>query len=344
MKWIKNKLKMVHIFVIMMAAMEIAVAESISVLFYFMVFLKVDSITSFLIASSMTIFTSMTLGTYLSRNFMMRMLKPVFDINKASKDVINGNYAVRLSEDNYSVEINEITRNFNTMLRELSNTEILRNDFVSNVSHEFKTPLAAIEGYVTLLQEDLPEEERQDYIEKILNNTERLSKLTKNILALSRYNNQEFVQKKENFSLDEQLRQIIVNFSGRWEENNLDLDLQLEEVNFYGDKYLLYQVFSNLIDNAIKFSNENGILRVRCRRVDNQVVISVGDTGIGMDEDTKKHIFDKFYQGDSSRAVIGNGLGLALVKRIVDICGGTIEVESVIGKGTTFSIFLTDDN
>lgn len=340
MKWVKNKLKMVHIFVIMMAAMEIAVAESISMLFYIMVFLKVDSTTSFLIASSMTIFTSMTLGTYLSRNFLMRMLKPVFDINKASKDVINGDYTVRLSEDNYSVEINEITTNFNTMLKELSNTEILRNDFVSNVSHEFKTPLAAIEGYVTLLQEDLLEEERQDYIEKILNNTERLSKLTKNILALSRYNNQEFVQKKENFSLDEQLRQVVVNFSGRWEENNLDLDIQLEEINFYGDKYLLYQVWSNLIDNAIKFSNKNGILRVKCRRVENQIVVSIGDTGIGMNEDTKKHIFDKFYQGDSSRAVIGNGLGLALVKRIVDICGGTIDVESDLRKGTTFSVVL----
>lgn len=340
MKWVKNKLKMVHIFVIMMAAMEIAVAESISMLFYIMVFLKVDSTTSFLIASSMTIFTSMTLGTYLSRNFLMRMLKPVFDINKASKDVINGDYTVRLSEDNYSVEINEITTNFNTMLKELSNTEILRNDFVSNVSHEFKTPLAAIEGYVTLLQEDLLEEERQDYIEKILNNTERLSKLTKNILALSRYNNQEFVLKKENFSLDEQLRQVVVNFSGRWEENNLDLDIQLEEINFYGDKYLLYQVWSNLIDNAIKFSNKNGILRVKCRRVENQIVVSIGDTGIGMNEDTKKHIFDKFYQGDSSRAVIGNGLGLALVKRIVDICGGTIDVESDLRKGTTFSVVL----
>lgn len=340
MKWVKNKLKMVHIFVIMMAAMEIAVAESISMLFYIMVFLKVDSTTSFLIASSMTIFTSMTLGTYLSRNFLMRMLKPVFDINKASKDVINGDYTVRLSEDNYSVEINEITTNFNTMLKELSNTEILRNDFVSNVSHEFKTPLAAIEGYVTLLQEVLLEEERQDYIEKILNNTERLSKLTKNILALSRYNNQEFVQKKENFSLDEQLRQVVVNFSGRWEKNNLDLDIQLEEINFYGDKYLLYQVWSNLIDNAIKFSNKNGILRVKCRRVENQIVVSIGDTGIGMNEDTKKHIFDKFYQGDSSRAVIGNGLGLALVKRIVDICGGTIDVESDLRKGTTFSVVL----
>lgn len=200
-------------------------------------------------------FASITVGTVLSHIFGKRPLNIIRDIDNASKEVVKGNFDVRLNEDLPVEELNSMARNFNIMVRELANTEIFRKDFIENVSHEFKTPLSAIEGYATLLQsKSLSEEKRTDYTGKILLNTRRLSNLTGNILLLSRLENQEVDIKKETYSLDEQLRETILLFESQWTEKNLELDIDLCSVNYTGNKEMLMQVWQNILGNAIKFA------------------------------------------------------------------------------------------
>lgn len=294
-------------------------------------------ITSSIFILGLSIFVGTLLSAYVSK----KMLRPVFKINDAAKKVARGDFSVRLEESSIANEIREITENFNLMVRELSNTETLRNDFVSNVSHEFKTPLSAIEGYATLLQDNtLSREEAQKYIGHILENTGRLTKLTQSILSLSQIENQEIVLQQERFRLDEQIRRILLSFESKWEEKNLTIDLNLEEIEIFGSQSLMGQVWSNLIDNAIKFSRPDGVLSIDCRAASSSIVVMIKDTGIGMDEVVRKHAFDKFYQGERSHHDNGNGLGLALVNRIIALCKGTVTLESEQGKGTTVIVTL----
>lgn len=207
--------------------------------------------------------------------------------------------------------------------------------------HEFKTPLAAIEGYVTLLQrKGLSEEKRQEYTSRILFNTKRLSSLTGNILLLSRLENQESEIQKESYSLDEQLREIILLYEPQWSEKELDLDIDLDSVMCYGNKDLLAQVWQNLIGNAIKFVADGGRIRILLRQKQSGIEVSIIDNGAGMSEDVMNRIYEKFYQGDTSRSSSGNGLGLTLAKRIVDLHGGTISASSKEGKGTAFTVVI----
>ena len=227
------------------------------------------------------------------------------------------------------------------MTRELARTEILRNDFVENVSHEFKTPLAAIEGYVTLLQKkDLTEEKRQEYTEKILNNTQRLSRLSGNILLLSRLENRESEIQTEDFELDEQIRQVLLYMENEWSAKNIELDLDLEECTYRGNRDLIANVWRNLLDNAIKFSPDGGAVRVQLHQREDRVLITVEDEGPGISEEDRSRIFEKFYQADRSRSGSGNGLGLALVRRIVTLHGGDVTVESEPGRGALFTVDL----
>lgn len=281
------------------------------------------------------------LGTSIAAIFSRRILKPIYKINEVTKQIAAGNFTVRLDETSRIKEVAEIAKSFNIMVRELANTETLRNDFVSNVSHEFKTPLAAVEGYCMLLQEsDLEESERQKYITHILDNVERLTGLTHNTLALSRLDYQEIVIEKEYYDVGEQIRRILLSYENLWQEKNLEIELEIDDIKFCGNKALMAQVWSNLIDNAIKFSNQNGILRIECHKVLDEVSVVIQDNGIGMSVETMKHAFDRFYQGDESHKTKGNGLGLALVKKIISICEGIISVESKLGEGTSFYITL----
>lgn len=280
-------------------------------------------------------------GTVLSGVIGRRPLKVIQSIDEATKEVVKGNFEVRLNENILAEELRSTTHNFNVMVRELANTEILRNDFVENVSHEFKTPLSAIEGYAMLLQKkNLSEEKRMEYTDRILFNAQRLSSLTGNILQLSRLENQELEMKKETYSLDEQLRETILMFEEAWTEKDLDMDIDLCPVDYTGTKDLLMQVWQNILGNAIKFVPQQGTIRVILKEKTGNVEVSIVDNGEGMDEDTRKRIYEKFYQGDRSRAGIGNGLGLTLAKRIVDLHHGTIRVSSEVGKGTTFTVTL----
>ncbi len=335
----KEKLTTSRIFALVMAIIMTASMVLTFIIIYILLKFSFDPITGALTSSSFIALMCIAVGTIISSYVSSKMLRPIFKINDAAKKVAMGDFSVRLEEKSIAKEVKQIAENFNIMVKELSNTETLRNDFVSNVSHEFKTPLSAIEGYATLLQDEtLSREEKDKYINYILENTARLAKLTQNILSLSRLDNQEIVLQKEQFLLDEQIRRILLSYETKWEEKNLTIDLNLERVMFYGNPSLLAQVWSNIIENAIKFSNYNGVLTIDCLTNGNNVLITIKDNGIGMDDEVRRHAFDKFYQGERSHHVKGNGLGLALVKRIVELCEGTVSIESEKGLGTAVTI------
>lgn len=266
---------------------------------------------------------------------------PMTKLSGAMKQVAKGDFSVRLEEESSVSELKAILANFNLMVKELGATEILQSDFVSNVSHEFKTPISVIEGYAALLQDEtLTDEERKSYTEKILLNIRRLSELVGNILLLSKVDNQAIFDKRNIFRLDEQIRQTLVLLEPKWSAKQINLDVSLQEIECEGNEALLQHVWFNLIDNAIKFDNEGGTVKIVLTHEDNHNVCIVEDDGPGITEEGKKHIYDKFYQCDSSRKSEGNGLGLALVKKILDICGGTISCENASEKGTRFTVTL----
>lgn len=228
-----------------------------------------------------------------------------------------------------------MVHNFNIMAKELSHTEILRNDFVENVSHEFKTPLSAIEGYAMLLQKKgLSDEKREEYTWKILHNAKRLSALTGNIILLSRLENQEIAIKKESYSLDEQIREIILLLEEKWSGKNIDLDIELDDVTICANEGLIAHVWQNILENAIKFITTEGAIGISLHQIGNYAQINISDNGIGMNKEELSRVYEKFYQADSSRSTTGNGLGLTLAKRIVDLHHGKIEVFSA--KDTAF--------
>lgn len=269
------------------------------------------------------------------------LLSPILKISRASNQVATGNFSIRLETDSRIEEVQQTYNNFNHMVQELGTIETLRSDFIANVSHEFKTPLNAIEGYATLLQDpSLTENEEQEYVDKILFNTNRLSELAGNILMLSKVENQTIPADIKRFRLDEQIRQTLVILEPKWSAKNIDLDIDLAEINTTNCESLLSQVWLNLIGNAIKFSPENSRITLRLFLGKDGIVFSVKDEGIGMSGETMKHIFEKFYQGDTSRRSEGNGIGLALVKKILDLCRGDISVTSAEGEGSTFKVTL----
>lgn len=270
-----------------------------------------------------------------------KIMKPIETLRYSLRKVANGDFSVRIEDESRLVSISEMNADFNAMAKELSSIETLRADFVANVSHEFKTPLSAIEGYATLLQNaKITEGRRREYVEKIISNTHALSTLTGNILKLSKLENQDSIRDKTTFSLDEQLRLAMLNLENEWAAKNIELDIDLKSVVYYGNETLLYLVWYNLIGNAIKFSKRDGKIEIRLVADDEKVTVKIKDYGCGIGAEEKKHIFDKFYQADGSHSGKGNGLGLALVKRIVILCNGEIFVESEINKGSVFSVIL----
>lgn len=268
-------------------------------------------------------------------------LKPINELRQAMARVADGDYSVRLDAKSTSKEIMELNTGFNMMAAELSATEILQTDFVSNVSHEFKTPINAIEGYSMLLQgsENLDEDQKQ-YVEKILYNTNRLSSLVGNILLLSRLENQQIPTNQTRYRLDEQIRQSIVALDPVWEKKDIVFDAELERLEYLGNESMMYHVWDNLIGNAIKFSPDGGTVRIRLAQREDQILFTIENSGAGLSEEAQKHIFDKFYQADSSHRQEGNGLGLALVKRILVIENGRIGVENLPEGGCRFTVTL----
>ena len=285
---------------------------------------------------------SVIIGTTISVILGKKILAPLVKFSEALMEVGKGNFDIKLDADKYLVEeLKKMSHNFNIMVNELNNIETFRSDFIANVSHEFKTPLASIAGYTMLLQDsNLTDEEKNEYIKKILSNTKRLSSLVCIILQISRLENQELIIEKSKFKLDEQLRQTLLLLEPKWTSKNIDLNIDLDPITFYGNEELLMQLWANIFFNAIKFTPDNGTITCILKQSSGWITAIISDNGIGMCEDVQKHIFDKFYQGDKSHSSEGNGLGLALVKRIIDLCGGIIEVHSEYEKGSTFIIKL----
>ena len=284
---------------------------------------------------------SVLIGTLISVFVGRKILKPLTYMDKILRQVAKGDFSARLPEKSIIREVSDMSASFNTMAKELAGTETLRNDFIVNVSHEFKTPIAAIQGYATLLQdENVPKEKQNEYIEKIVDNSGRLSMLCQNILNLSKLENQQMITDKKTYRLDEQIRKAVLALEPLWSKKNIEFDINLPKQSYNNNEALVYHVWHNLIANAIKFTDENGLISIKMTSGDNSVIVSVADNGCGMTEDVQKHIFEKFYQGDTTRKAEGNGLGLALVKRIVDLCSGTVNVQSSPGNGATFIVEL----
>lgn len=284
---------------------------------------------------------ALAVGGAINNFFGKRFLEPIMKLGRAMEQVADGDFGIRLEARNESKEIREIYSNFNFMVEELSATEILQTDFVSNVSHEFKTPINAIEGYVMLLQDSawLKEKEQEEYINKILLNTNRLSKLVGNMLLLSKIDNQAIQSKQTKIRLDEQIRQSVVILEPVWSSKEIEFDVDLDEVEYIGNESLLHHVWDNLIGNAIKFSPQAGEIIIKMRKFNNEIIVHIDDNGPGIKEEEKRHIFDRFYQSDSSHKEEGNGLGLALVKNILQVCNGEIYVENLT-KGCRFTVKL----
>lgn len=268
-------------------------------------------------------------------------VSPMMKLGDAMRKVAGGDFSVRLDCSSRMRDVREVYGSFNTMVKELGNTETLQTDFVSNVSHEFKTPINAIEGYASLLQDtQLTDEQKNAYIDKIIFNTRRLSDLVGNILLLSKVNNQTISPKTSTFRLDEQVRQSILALESKWENKEIEFDIDLDEIEYTGYENLLSHVWLNLIDNAVKFSPQNGQIRIRLKQLDGSVTFSIWDNGLPIPEADIDRIFNKFYQGDNSHAAEGNGLGLALVRKIVAAAHGTINVTSSEDAGTEFVVAL----
>lgn len=297
---------------------------------------------SFEIAPELLVFLfSLVLGTILALLSNKFFLAPMRRINDKMALVAKGDFTVRLEEKTRIKEIDNIYKNFNTMVNDLGSLETIQSDFVSNVSHEFKTPLSAIEGYSMLLQgADNVSEEQELYVNKILFNVKRLSSLVGNILLLAKLDNQSIQANKKTFWLDEQIRQSIMLFEMAWTDKNLDLDVELDNVQYYGTEELTIHIWNNLIGNAIKFSPNDAKLSILLKKINDKIIFKVADCGQGISDDAMKHIFDKFYQGDSAHKEEGSGLGLSLVLRIVAINDGSVYAKNREEGGAEFTVEL----
>jgi signal transduction histidine kinase len=270
--------------------------------------------------------------------------QPMRQLSEAARRVARGDFSVRLAprrKDGKKDFVEVMFDDFNTMTRELAGIETLKTDFIANVSHEIKTPLTVIQNYTEALQnEDVPSEQWQEYIQTILEATQRLSALTSNILKLNKLENQEILPETSVFDVSEQLRCCALAFEELWEQKNIAFDADFDELPVSYDKTILDIVWNNLLSNAVKFTPPGGAIALAAKAEDGLAVVTIKDSGPGMDGETKKRIFDKFYQGDASHAQEGNGLGLALVKRALALLGGTVTVDSEPGQGSVFTVRL----
>lgn len=284
---------------------------------------------------------SVVVGTGIGWWMSRLVIAPVVEISEAAKRIAQGDFGVTLKRHSRLREVQDLANNFSAMAHELSQTQMLRDDFVSNVSHEFKTPLATIEGYTVLLQsKTLSEERRARCVEKIIHNVKRLGAMTGNILILSRLDHGQALDGSAFFSLDEQIRQAILAFEGQWSRRKVDISVTLSEVMLFGNEELLAQVWQNLLGNALKFVEDGGRIGVVLRCEEGRAIVRVSDNGCGMPEEVLPRVFERFYQGESSHAGEGNGLGLSLVKRIVELHGGSVGVRSEPGEGSEFTVEL----
>jgi len=303
-----------------------------------------DAVRFFRIYNVISILIAFILSSIFITININRILKPVSALTEGTKKVAQGDFNVLLNSDiNRHDELSDLTDSFNKMTQELSLISMLNNDFINNVSHEFKTPISSIQGFTMVLLGTNLTNEQREYAEIIAYESARLTKLTTNILKITKLENQVIITDRSDFYIDEQIRHSYVLLQKDLVEKNIEIDFELSQINYNGSPELVQQIWHNLLGNAIKFTKENGKINISCYIKDGKAVISVKDNGIGMDKTTITHIFDKFFQGDKSHSGHGNGLGLSLINRIVELCGGMIDVKSEFGKGSEFIVTLPLD-
>jgi len=291
------------------------------------------------------------IGTFLANGFGTYYLRPIKRLINATKEVKRGNFKVQIKTKkkrraeelsaSLHTEMEELEESFNEMVRELDGIELFRNDFINNFSHEFKTPIVSIRGFARQLQrEDLSDEERREYAQIIAEESDRLARLSTSILELSKLENQQILSDRTEFYLDEQIRRCILLYESMWSEKNIEIIPELEEVTVYSSEELLEHIWKNLLSNAIKFTPDGGTVRVVLKFDETHITVSFEDSGVGMSEEVKNHIFEKFYQGDPSHHHTGYGIGLTMAQRAALLCGGEIDVESETGQGSRFTVTL----
>lgn len=308
---------------------------SITPLRYFIL----DSIAVTTVITFFSVFLASAIIACFACYFVMkRFLRPIVELSDKSMKVAKGDFSVSIEEKSRIPEVKKCLESFNVMVKELNKVEMLSNDFVSNVSHEFKTPLSVIRSNINILENSsLTEKEREQCINYINTSIDKLSTLISNVLKISKLDNKGVKLSFKPYRLDEQLRQAILSFTNEIEMKNISFDINLDECIINSDENLLEQVWINLIGNAIKFSHQDGLIKIKLIN-DQKITIIVEDNGIGMNEETKAHIFDRFYQGETSHNSQGNGLGLTIVYKILKMCDAKILVESEENKYTRFKV------
>lgn len=296
-----------------------------------------------------SVISSILIGGLLSFLAGKVILSPLTSLIHATKRVTKGDYTAHLDmkwNKKLTVrELSELIESFNEMTNELSANEMFKKDFIANFSHEFKTPLASICGFARQLQAgDLTPEQQKEFSKIILDEAQYLSVMSSNTLLLTNIENKDIISDKTVFSLDEQLRSCMLHLEPQWSEKNIEIDMELDEVEFFWNEQLLAHVWNNLFDNAVKFTPEGGRISVSCHSAADVITIRIRDTGTGIPQESLPHIFEKFYQADASHGTKGNGLGLPLVKRIITLCGGRISVHSKENEGTEFTVILYPNN
>ena len=293
-------------------------------------------------SSSATLIACTVIGTAAAAILTKWILSPFKEMIDATERISRGDFKVHIQETfDEKTDFGILQRSFNHMARELDGIEMFRNDFINNFSHEFKTPIVSIQGFAHQLKAGgLTSEEEREYIRIIADESDRLAKMATNILLLSKLENQAIVTEKTEFYLDEQIRTCLLLLEKQWAAKDIDLNIDLDEVKYCFNEAMLSHVWVNLLGNAVKFTPRGGTVSCTLRANDEHVIVTISDTGCGMDEATQKHIFEKFYQGDTSHTGDGNGIGLTIVGRILVLCGGNIQVESRPDEGSIFTVTL----
>ena len=335
-----RKIKSINAIAILTVTIVMLAAGMLTLLLFFFLHRAGLSASPFL-QFLMPILITVTIGSVLSAAMSELLLKPLNKLISAMKVVSDGDFSVRVDEIGATNELAELIEGFNRMSEELGGIEMFRSDFINNFSHEMKSPISSISGFAKQLKnEDLSPAKRGEYIDIIIEESDRLSKMSSNILMLTNYENRQIITGKTRFELDEQLRNCLILLEKDWSAKSLELNIALESVNITANQEMLAQLWLNLLDNAIKFSPEGGELRLGCRERDGRIEVETGDAGPGIPPEKQKQIFEKFYQGDSSHASKGNGLGLPIAKRVADLHNAEISLDSRPGNGTTFRVSL----
>lgn len=275
-------------------------------------------------------------------NLSRLIYRSVTSLTQGIEDIGEGKFETRLDVNKGGL-FTHAYESFNKTAEELSNVTKLKNDFINNYSHEFKTPISSISGFSKLLLErdDLTEEERNSYLKIINTEATRLADMANSTIMLSKLNNQQIVTDRTEYALDEQIRMCIIILTEEWTKKKLSVESELDSVIYNGNADMMSRLWLNLIGNAVKYTPENGEIRVTLRRNEKKIVVEISDTGTGMNEETLSRIFDQYYQGETAHSGAGLGLGLPICKRIVELCNGEISVKSVPDEGSTFTVTLS---